>query len=130
MGSICVENSSISFSKNQNLASNNLPAVLTLSNPPSGSSDSSGSNNLKPERSRKLSKSSEDIASASKSPKKLDNVFVPFAKLTASIQNLSSSIAQTESAAAAHYQYVSLADTNTTTNTTNTGNTAKTADSV
>ena len=126
--SICVENNSISFSKNQNLASNNLPAVLTLSNPPSGSSDTCGSSNLKPERSRKLSKSSENIASASKSPKKLNNVFVPFAKLTQSIQNLSSGIGPTENAAAAHYQYVSLSETNTNTNNTEDG--SKTAGSV
>ena len=63
-----------------------------------------------------LSKSSEDIESASKSPKKVDNVFVPFAKLTKSIQNLSSSIANTENAAAGvHYQYVSLAETSSST---------------
>ena len=111
--SICVENNSISFSKNENLASNNLPAVLTLSNPPSPSPSPSrlsrkavhGSNNLMPERSRKLSKSSEDI----KSPKKLDNSFVPFSKITKSIQNLSSS--RGSEASAAHYQYVSFQDT-------------------
>jgi len=84
---------------------------------------------LKPERSRKLSKSSEDIPSASKSPKKLDNVFVPFAKLTQSIQNLSSSIGQTENAAAAHYQYVSLAETPST-SSTSTREGTKTAGSV
>ena len=38
-------------------------------------------------------------------------MFVPLAKLTQSIQNLSSSIGQTETSAAAHYQYVSLSET-------------------
>ena len=114
--SISVKDNSITFTKNQDLATNNLPPALTFSNPPSPSASPSrlsrnafrGSKNLIPERSRKLSKSSEDLVS--KSPKKLENVFVPFAKITKSIQNLSSSVGQSE-ATAANYQYVSFEET-------------------
>ena len=114
--SISVENNSITFTKNEKVASNNILPAVTLSNPPSPSASPSrltrnafrGSKNLIPERSRKLSKSSEDLVS--KSPKKLENVFTPFAKITKSIQNLSSSMGQNE-ASAANYQYVSFEQT-------------------
>jgi len=98
---LCVQSNSIKYSKNQSNSNSQL------------CSSSDSPHLLAPARTRKLSKSSEDISSGSKSPKAMDNVFVPFAKLTKGLQsigsNLDNKIGSSEGTAA-NYHYVDSSD--------------------
>jgi len=102
---LCVQSNSIKYSKNQSNSNSQLY-----------SSPSNSSHLLAPARTRKLSKSSEDISSGSKSSNAMDNVFVPFAKLTKGLQsigsNLDNKIGSSE-ATVANYQYVNSSETST-----------------
>ena len=102
--SLNVQRSSISFTKTQSHSN----SQLNSSPPPSN--DQSNSHLVPGERTRKLSKSTEDIPAPKSASNHLDNMFVPFSKFTKGLQSIGSNIDSklgNQEASAAAYQYVS-----------------------
>ena len=102
---LCVQNNSISYSKNQSHSNSQLSS--------STEDTSMGDQHLAPTRTRKLSKSSEDVNDVPR-PRTLRTVFDPFSKISKGLQNIGSNIDQRfsvpEGSSAAQYQYMSFAE--------------------
>ena len=103
--SLNVQSNSISFSKSQSHSNSQLSSSISPSTDPSSSS-----NHLVPGgRTRKLSKSTEDIPEPSKPPVHHLDMFVPFSRITKGLQTIGSNIDSKlghQEASAAAYQYV------------------------
>ena len=102
--SLNVQSSSISFTKTQSHSNSQLNSS------PSPSNDQSNSHLVPGERTRKLSKSTEDIPAPKSASNHLDSMFVPFSKFTKGLQSIGSNIDSklgNQEASAAAYQYVS-----------------------
>ena len=106
---LCVQNNSISYSKNQSHSNSQLSS--------STEDTSMGDQHLAPTRTRKLSKSSEDVNDVPR-PRTLRTVFDPFSKISKGLQNIGSNIDQRfsvpEGSSAAQYQYMSFAESQVT----------------
>ena len=105
---MCVQNNSISYNKNQSHSNSQLS---------SSTEDTSGvDHHLAPVRTRKLSKSSEDVNDVPKT-RTLKTVFDPFSKISRGLQNIGSNIdhrlSVPEGSTAAQYQYMSFAESQT-----------------
>jgi len=94
---LCMQTNSITYSKHQSIYNSSQPQapgiILTQDSPhssPVAEKYHQSYSNLMPQRTRKLSKSSEDIGPGSKKP--LDNVLMPFGKLARGLQNLGSNL--------------------------------------
>ena len=105
---LCAQNNSISYSKNQSHSNSQLSS--------STEDTSMGDQHLAPTRTRKLSKSSEDVNDVPR-PRTLRTVFDPFSKISKGLQNIGSNIDQRfsvpEGSSAAQYQYMSFAESQT-----------------
>ena len=94
---LCMQTNSITYSKNQSIYSSSqsqAPGIILTKESPHSSPVAEkypqSSSNLMPQRTRKISRSSEEIGPSTKKP--LDNVFMPFGKIARGLQNFGSNL--------------------------------------